>query len=276
MARRNGQDFGDHRGFHGLGVGRVTNSHDREEIMRLRKEQPDHMEGFQMGNPYGDGETNPNIWLPEDKFPGFRTTIEDWWDANVRLEKELMRCLCAILEIEDLEHIGKMQQFDVSHMSMLHYPPMTVEQFLKDSHKRLNAHSDYGSFTLLYQDSLGGLEVLDEDEQVFKPVLPKKDMVLVHIGDMLERMSNGRWRSPLHQVAAPQWVAQQKGLKPDDLVGERLSVVYFGAFDMKTVIRTLPGCEVPGKWLPRMLEEGDQALTARQWMDKRFEIEYFD
>lgn len=55
------------------------------------------------------------------------------------------------------------------------------------------AHSDWGSITLVFQDECGGLEVEDpEHPGVFAGVEPVKDAVVMNVGDLLMRWSNGK------------------------------------------------------------------------------------
>ena len=59
-----------HRGYSGISQEKVTqNVFDKEEIADLRQ-IPDVKETYESGNV--DDEAQPNIWLPEEKLPGFR------------------------------------------------------------------------------------------------------------------------------------------------------------------------------------------------------------
>jgi isopenicillin N synthase-like dioxygenase len=59
-----------HRGYSGLGLEKVSqNVFDKEKLDALRA-VPDVKESFESGNV--DDEMQPNIWLPEEKLPGFK------------------------------------------------------------------------------------------------------------------------------------------------------------------------------------------------------------
>jgi isopenicillin N synthase-like dioxygenase len=59
-------------------------------------------------------------------------------------------------------------------------------------------HTDYGLLTLLYQDEIGGLQVKHGSGWIDVPYVPGS--FVVNVGDMLERLTSGRYTSALHRV----------------------------------------------------------------------------
>eukprot|EP01018_Ginkgo_biloba_P022784 Gb_04355 [translate_table: standard] len=59
-------------------------------------------------------------------------------------------------------------------------------------------HSDPGGVTILMQDEVGGLQVLHDDSWV--GVQPVPNTLVVNLGDMMQILSNGKYRSAEHRV----------------------------------------------------------------------------
>ncbi|QSS62101.1 2OG-Fe(II) oxygenase [Histoplasma capsulatum] len=63
-------------------------------------------------------------------------------------------------------------------------------------------HTDSGILTLLHQDATGGLEVQNSDGKwVAAPYVPES--IVVNIGDLMAKVSGGRFVATMHRVRAP-------------------------------------------------------------------------
>ena len=63
----------------------------------------------------------------------------------------------------------------------------------------LAPHSDYGFITLLLP-SCPGLEVMNHTTKEWKAVMQPSDTLHVHLGDHLEVLSNGKYRTVVHRA----------------------------------------------------------------------------
>ena len=78
-------------------------------------------------------------------------------------------------------------------LRIFHYPPdPAAEEW------GVGEHTDYGLLTLLLQDDKGGLEVRGREGWIAAP--PVEGSFVCNLGDMLERMTGGRYRSTPHRV----------------------------------------------------------------------------
>jgi len=92
--------------------------------------------------------------------------------------------------------------FRPEHTSFLrlnYYPPCPMPVRREDGagHLGVNPHTDSGALTLLLQDDQPGLEVLRDG--VWHLVEPRRDALVVNIGDIVQVWSNDRYTAALHR-----------------------------------------------------------------------------
>lgn len=97
---------------------------------------------------------------------------------------------------------------NTSELRILHYPSVEVQKLKSGSTTRISPHTDFGTLTLLFQDSTGGLEVEDQKRLgTYVPVESEKPSeMIVQVGDSLQRWTNGMLCSASHQVTIPAWM----------------------------------------------------------------------
>ncbi|KAF2177390.1 thymine dioxygenase [Zopfia rhizophila CBS 207.26] len=230
-----------HRGYSAPGVEKVSqHTYDADQIAKLR-EIPDYKESYESGNV--DDPAQPNIWLPEDELPGFRAFMEIYFTLCASLVHRILDALSLSLHVPS-PGLSPTHNKSLFQLRLLHYPSLPISQLTKNARSRINAHSDFGTLTLLFQDSVGGLEVEDpKNPGKFRSVEAIEDCVLVNIGDLMARWSNDRWRSTVHRVGLPPSI---KGVKErvngEEMVKPRYSIPFFATANMDTIIDALPGC----------------------------------
>jgi isopenicillin N synthase-like dioxygenase len=222
-----------HRGYSAPGVEKVSqHEYDANELNRLR-DMPDFKESHESGNVNDNAQ--PNIWLPEDKLPGFQASMESYFIRCADLVHRILDSLSIALQVPE-PGLSPPHSQSLFQLRLLHYPAIASEELAQNNRSRINAHSDFGTLTLLFQDSVDGLEIEDPHSPgAFRAAKPIQNTVLVNVGDLMARWSNDRWRSTIHRVGIP----PNNG---EGVIPRRYSIPFFAVANMDAVIEALPGC----------------------------------
>jgi isopenicillin N synthase-like dioxygenase len=137
-----------------------------------------------------------NIFV--DEMPDFNEVgIKAYKDLE-RTGKFMLRALAIYLGLDETYFDAKIHNGN-SILRPIHYPPITEEP---KSAVRAGQHEDINLITLLIGASADGLEVLNKNnEWVAVTALP--DHIVVNVGDMLQRHTNGKLKSTTHRVVNP-------------------------------------------------------------------------
>ncbi len=198
----------------------------------LTSGRPDWKEGLYLGSELSPEHPRvragtilhgPNLW-PD--LPGFRETVLAYLDAMSGLGQALMRG-CAL-------GLGLQENYFAEHgtadplllLRFFNYPTRPAPADL-DVQWGVGEHTDYGLLTMLWQDDVGGLQVRTDTGWADAPPLP--GTFVCNIGDMLDRMTGGRWRSVPHRVTI------------NTSGRDRLSIPLFFDPDFDTAIAPVPG-----------------------------------
>jgi isopenicillin N synthase-like dioxygenase len=160
--------------------------------------------------------------------PGFRESILDYMAALTRLGHRLMAGIALSLGLEETYFTDRYTGEPLTLFRIFNYPPPRDPALWG-----VGEHTDYGLLTILLQDDAGGLEVRSQSRWVPAPPVPGS--FVCNIGDMLDRMTRGLYRSTPHRVHNP---------APRD----RLSFPFF--FDPNFFAPVQP-IELPGGYTPR-------------------------
>ncbi|KAI3929459.1 hypothetical protein MKW92_050482 [Papaver armeniacum] len=81
-------------------------------------------------------------------------------------------------------------------MANLSYHPATETES-----NGLGEHQDGNCFTFVFQDDVGGLEVLKDEGWI--PVVPIEGSIIVNISDVIQVLTNNKYKSATHRVVRP-------------------------------------------------------------------------
>ncbi|RJE25454.1 2og-feii oxygenase [Aspergillus sclerotialis] len=177
--------------------------------------------------------SGPNQWpqTVPDKEEFQKTTME-YYHAVFELAKDVLGVVALTLGVES-SYFEPLTDGAVATMRYLHYPAQP-----KDEDEKLNrgigAHTDFGCITLLLQDDVEGLQVLDVPTGQWLDVKPVPGAYVVNLGDLFMRMANDKYKSNIHRVI-------NKSGK------ERYSIPFFFSGNPDYTCECLPNCREPGE-----------------------------
>jgi isopenicillin N synthase-like dioxygenase len=229
------QGGGGARGYTPFGIETAKGSShfDLKEFWHVGRELP-------VGHPYRHYMAD-NVWITE--IPEFKDTCIEMFETFDRTGRRLLSAIARVLALapdffEDKVQLGN------SVLRVIHYPPMPPNPA---ESIRAGAHEDINVITLLLGAEEPGLQVLTRQGQ-WLSVNPSPGSMVVNVGDMLQRLTNGMLRSTSHRVINP---------IRDRAQNARFSMPFFLHFNPDFPIAALPSCVGPGKPepLPPILAE---------------------
>ena len=223
----------------GIETAKGATAHDLKEFWHVGRELPP-------GHKFR-GHMPDNVWPAE--IASFKDTFLKLYDTFDRTGLKILKAIARYLKIDEDYFVDTVRDGN-SVLRLLHYPPVEGEP---GSHVRAGAHEDINTITLLLGAEEAGLELQTRDGR-WIPVSPEPGELVVNIGDMLQRLTNGLLRSTSHRVVNP----------PRERWGHsRYSMPFFLHFRSDFRIEALPGTVPPGeepKWPP---------ITADEYLQER-------
>ncbi|KAK2359929.1 2-oxoglutarate (2OG) and Fe(II)-dependent oxygenase superfamily protein [Trifolium repens] len=148
--------------------------------------------GIDYANNFERVKSITDIWWPEGNL-NFSKTIHSFTEVITELDQLIRKMILESLGVEKYieEH---MNSTDYVLRLMKYKSPQT-----NDTKLGLVSHTDQNITTILYQNQVGGLEVMTKDEKWIS-YKPSPNSFVVMIGDSLKAWSNGRLHSPFHRV----------------------------------------------------------------------------
>ena len=169
-----------------------------------------------------------------EQIPQFRENLVQHYQSCLVLARALTRSFALSLDLPETTFDGKVQYPDAS-LEINFYPPIAKKgrpEHLNDSDDdarvSIGSHTDFLLFTMLWQDRVGGLQVLNHEGQ-WIAAKPVEGTLVVNIGDYLQRITNDKYVSTVH--CARNWSGR-----------ERVSMPFFWGFGLHESCQVLESC----------------------------------
>jgi len=230
------------RGYFGKGgedldnvLGKQVDAAGKEKIAhQARKDHKEalDMNGVPWSKPVG-GAVAAQFGMPsrlpdEEELEGFKEVVEEYNAEMMKMSRRLLSFMAHVLG-QDADLFEAHLTNPVATHRLLHYWP--TEDF--NTQIGVGEHTDYGLLTILKQDSVGGLQVLNAKDSTWVHATPIEGAFVVNLGDMLQRWTGNRFKSTVHRVV-------------NTSNTDRYSVPFFLEPNMDSMI--VPGglCSAPG------------------------------
>lgn len=165
----------------------------------------------------------PNQWPAA--MPNFQRLVYGYHEKMVTLSKQLLRGIALSLDLPET-HFEAIMTDPISIQRLLHYPP---QNGIADKDIiGIGAHTDYGNLTILAQDDVGGLQVMNRDGN-WVDGTPIRGAFVINIGDLIQKLTNDIYLANMHRVI-------------NTSGRERYSIPFFIDADFDAVIAPLPSC----------------------------------
>ncbi|KAF9612022.1 hypothetical protein IFM89_037305 [Coptis chinensis] len=138
-----------------------------------------------------------NIYEVPDLDNEYRKTMKEFALELEKLAEQLLDLLCENLGLEKgyLKKALCGSKGPTFGTKVGNYPPCPRPELVKG----LRAHTDAGGIILLFQDdTVSGLQLLKDGQWIDVP--PMRHSIVINIGDQLEVITNGKYKSVMHRV----------------------------------------------------------------------------
>ncbi|XP_046365943.2 2-oxoglutarate-dependent dioxygenase 33-like [Haliotis rufescens] len=178
----------------------------------LQPGETSYKEGFEIGVeecPFNDPDihpmfTEPNLWPRYmDGFDVFLRDMKQYYRAILHTGTEILRLLALGSGLDEYWFESMFLPDTLSTLRLLHYPlrSSSPPDTARDGDKVLccSEHSDSGFVTLLATFHYRGLQIRNQHDK-WVDVEPRPNSLVMNIGDILSKTSNGRFKATRHRV----------------------------------------------------------------------------
>jgi len=185
------------RGYFPVGDELTSGQPDQKEGIYFGEELPEDHPLVKAGTPMHGRNLFPAL-------PNFRETVLEYLAEMTRLGHQLMAGIALSLGLEESYFSNRYTADPLTLFRIFNYPPLADRQ----SDWSVGEHTDYGILTILKQDDSGGLQVKSRSGWTTSEcptsgwidAPPIAGSFVCNIGDMLDRMTGGLYRSTPHRV----------------------------------------------------------------------------
>ncbi|HTH27077.1 MAG TPA: 2-oxoglutarate and iron-dependent oxygenase domain-containing protein [Sphingobium sp.] len=210
---------GGQRGYTPFGteIARDAEASDLKEFWHVGRDLPP-------GSPLA-ADQPPNVW--PDEVADFRATMQSLFAAFDAVGTRLLSAIAMDLGLSE-DWFDDAVRDGNSILRLLHYPPVAPDA----GGIRSGAHEDINLITLLLGAEEAGLELRTRDG-TWLAVDPPPGVLVVNVGDMLQRLTNHVLPSTTHRVVNP---------PPERRAVPRWSMPFFLHLRSDFLIAPLPQC----------------------------------
>lgn len=109
------------------------------------------------------------VWEGTSHLPDFKTDVLAYWAACLTLSRRLVQIFALALDLD--EHYFDDRTTFPGADGVFNYYPVRTKEEADANNVGLGSHTDLQLFTLLWQDMVGGLQVLNREGQWIKVCL---------------------------------------------------------------------------------------------------------
>ncbi|HCT78993.1 MAG TPA: isopenicillin N synthase family oxygenase [Micromonosporaceae bacterium] len=134
----------------------------------------------------------PNLFPAQ--VPSLKPLVLEYLESLTQVAQQVLRAVAVSLDLPEDYFASSYTANPTVLFRIFHYPPSEPDS----AQWGVGEHTDYGLLTLLAQDENGGLQVKSRSGWVDAPPIP--GTFVCNIGDMLDRLTGGYYRSTPHRV----------------------------------------------------------------------------
>lgn len=187
-------------------------------------------------------------WDETSSVPQFKEAFIKYYQEGLKLTRALMRVFALSLDLEETYFDSKMRHPNIN-TNVNYYP--AIEAPTGKAPSAFGSHTDFQVFTVLWQDHVGGLQVLNREGQWIN-IPPIPNSFVVNIADLMQRITNDVYISPVHR--AQNWTGTERISMP--------LATGFGNHEEISVVPTCLGADGKAKY---------DIITVDEWVTRRLD-----